>query len=79
MINFGLFIFNLIPLPPLDGSHVAFSGLNLNSDTEQKIMKIGGPLLFIILITEGRTGFDILPIGKLTGLLMSVFLPGWDW
>jgi Zn-dependent protease len=75
MINFGLFIFNLIPLPPLDGSHVVFSGLNLQSGTEQQIMKIGAPLLFIILIIESRTGLDILPIGRLTGLLLSIFFP----
>jgi Zn-dependent protease len=75
MLNFGLFVFNLIPLPPLDGSHIAFSGLNLRSETEQQIMKIGAPLLFIILIAESRLGLDILPIGKLTGLLLSVFLP----
>jgi Zn-dependent protease len=77
IINFGLFIFNLVPLPPLDGSHVVFSGLNLSGETERKIMKIGAPLLFIIIIMEGRIGFDILPIGKLSDLLMSIFLPGW--
>ncbi|MDR0388660.1 MAG: site-2 protease family protein [Spirochaetaceae bacterium] len=72
-INFGLFIFNLIPLPPLDGSHIAFSGLNLRSETEKKIIKLGAPLLFIILIIESRTSLDILPIGRLSLFLVSVF------
>ena len=34
MINLGLFIFNLFPIPPLDGSHIVFSGLNLKYETE---------------------------------------------
>jgi Zn-dependent protease len=41
MINLGLFVFNLLPIPPLDGSHIVFSGLNLRPETEHTIMKIG--------------------------------------
>jgi Zn-dependent protease len=77
LINFGLFIFNLIPIPPLDGSHVFFSGLNLRPETEHQIIKIGSPLLFIILIVESRTSLNILPIGRAVDLLMSLFMPGW--
>ena len=75
MINTGLFIFNLIPIPPLDGSHIVFSGLNLSLETERKIMKIGAPLLFIILIVQNRLHITILPIGKIINAFLGVFMP----
>jgi len=74
-INTGLFIFNLFPIPPLDGSHIAFSGLNLNQETELRIMKIGAPLLFIILIIQNRAGITILPIRELINLILNPILP----
>ncbi|GHV37459.1 metalloprotease [Spirochaetia bacterium] len=73
-INLGLFLFNLIPIPPLDGSHIVFSGLNLAPETEYRIMRIGAPALFIILIVQNRIGITILPIGKIIQAIMSVFL-----
>jgi Zn-dependent protease len=75
MINLGLFVFNLFPLPPLDGSHIVFSGLNLSHETERQIMKIGAPLLFIIIIIQNRTDITILPIGKFISAILRFFLP----
>jgi Zn-dependent protease len=74
VINFGLFVFNLIPIPPLDGSHIVFSGLNLRAETETRIMRIGTPVLFIILIIQNRTDLTILPIGKIVRALVSLFI-----
>jgi Zn-dependent protease len=76
IINLGLFVFNLIPIPPLDGSHIAFSGLNLLPETEYKIMKLGAPLLFIILIIQNRAGVTILPIGRIVNAILGIFFPG---
>jgi Zn-dependent protease len=78
MINLGLFIFNLIPIPPLDGSHIVFSGLNIMEETQRRIMKIGAPLLFIIIIVQNRTDITILPIGKLVSAIMSFLMPRWN-
>ncbi|GHU66186.1 site-2 protease family protein [Spirochaetia bacterium] len=75
IINLGLFVFNLIPIPPLDGSHIAFSGLNLQPETERRIMKIGTPLLFIILIIQNRAGISLLPIDKLIFGILGFFIP----
>jgi len=72
-INLGLFIFNLFPIPPLDGSHIVFSGLNLKPETEIKIIRIGAPLLFIIIIFQNRTEITIIPIGKLISLILGLF------
>jgi Zn-dependent protease len=75
IINLGLFVFNLLPIPPLDGSHIVFSGLNISPETERRIMKIGAPLLFIILIFQNRTGITILPIGELSSAILRFFIP----
>ena len=75
VINIGLFVFNLLPIPPLDGSHIAFSGLNLGPETEQRIMRIGAPLLFIIIIIQNQTGITIIPIGQLVAAILRLFLP----
>ena len=40
-INYGLFVFNLIPIPPLDGSHPFFSALRLKPETEASIVRYG--------------------------------------
>ena len=74
-INLGLMIFNLVPIPPLDGSHIVFSGLNLKKETEIAIMKIGAPLLLIILLIQNRMNITILPIGKLIYAILRFFLP----
>jgi len=74
-INLGLFIFNLLPLPPLDGSHIFLMFLNLPYETEVKIMKIVAPLLFIIIIIQQWTGITILPVGRAVGWIMSLFFP----
>ena len=75
VINLGLFVFNLFPIPPLDGSHIVFSGLNLKAETERSIMKIGAPLLFIILIIQNRTNVTILPIGEFVNAIFRFFIP----
>jgi len=73
-INLGLFIFNLFPIPPLDGSHIVFSGLSLKPQTEIFIMKIGGPLLFMALIIQNTTELTILPIGRLISAMLNFLL-----
>ena len=75
MINLGLMVFNLIPIPPLDGSHIAFSSLNLRPETEYRIMRIGSPLLFMIIIVQNMTRITILPIGLLVNAIMRFLLP----
>jgi len=73
-INYGLFVFNLLPIPPLDGSHIVFSGLNLSHETERRIMRIGMPVLFIILIIQNTTKINILPIGKAVRMIINFML-----
>ena len=73
-INFGLFIFNLIPIPPLDGSHIVFSGFNIKPEVEYNIRKIGMPVLFLILIIQRYANITIIPIGKMVTAMIYFFI-----
>ena len=73
VINLGLFIFNMLPIPPLDGSHVFLSGLNLSSEVERNITKYGTLALFVIIIIENRSGIDLIPISTFTNWIVNVF------
>jgi Zn-dependent protease len=70
-INFMLFIFNLIPIPPLDGSHIVFSFLNINPEIEEKIRKIGMPLLILILLIQNYANITIIPIDDMIEAIMG--------
>ena len=72
VINLGLFIFNMLPIPPLDGSHVFLSGLNLSSTVEQQITQYGTLALFAIITLENIIDIDLLPIGTFTHWVVSL-------
>ena len=72
VINLGLFIFNMLPIPPLDGSHVFLSGLNLSSGVERKITQYGTLALFAVIIIENIIDIDLLPIGTFTHWVVSL-------
>lgn len=61
-INWGLFIFNLIPLPPLDGSHLAFQYFKKYPLLHEGLYKYGSFLLFGLLIASAITKINFLPI-----------------
>jgi len=73
-INFGLFIFNLLPIPPLDGSHIVFSGLNLKPEIEARIRTIGMPLLLVILVVQNYANITIIPISNIIMAMISFIL-----
>lgn len=69
-INYGLFIFNLIPIPPLDGSHPFFSALRLKPETEAAIVRYGSIGLLAVILLGNFTKVDLLPIGKLVQAML---------
>jgi Zn-dependent protease len=73
-INWGLFVFNLIPLPPLDGSHVLFHPLRRFPAVYNSIYKYGSLLLFGIIIFSVITKSNFIPIGNLIEFLGKGFL-----
>lgn len=68
-INWGLFVFNMIPLPPLDGSHLLFGSIRHKPALYNKIYRYGTYALFAILLIEGQTKIRLLPIGPIVDYL----------
>jgi Zn-dependent protease len=73
-INWGLFIFNLIPLPPLDGSHLLFHQLRRFPALYEGLYKYGSLLLFGLLIATTLTKINFLPIWPLIQFFGEGFL-----
>lgn len=61
-INWGLFIFNLIPVPPLDGSHLLFFPLRKYPAVYEPLYKYGSLAFFGLLIATSITDINFLPI-----------------
>lgn len=60
LINLTLGIFNLLPIPPLDGSHVLFAVLPARFDDLKRRLAINGPwVLLILIILDNLAGINI--------------------
>ncbi|MDD3284105.1 MAG: site-2 protease family protein [Patescibacteria group bacterium] len=69
MINIVLGIFNLIPIPPLDGSHILFSILPSNFNEFKYQLAKNGPMLLLVLILAD----NFLNIGIFSSLFNYIF------
>lgn len=61
-INWALFVFNLIPLPPLDGSHLLLSQFKKFPALYNGLYKYGSFLLFGLVIASFVTKINLFPI-----------------
>lgn len=75
-LNFGLFVFNLLPIAPLDGSHLVSVALNLDSHQEYMYQKYGMMILLGVILMETITQIDLLPIGTVIQHLIRLFSGG---
>jgi len=75
VINISLFIFNLIPLPPLDGSHLYLTFLK---ETNPKLMmnlyKYGTLALLVLIIAENSLNVNILHLSEMINTIASFFI-----
>lgn len=65
LVNIGLLLFNLIPIPPLDGYKIALGVLPYEMANGLSRIEQYGPMILMLLLMSGRFGFDIF------GLVMS--------
>ncbi|HUW39745.1 MAG TPA: site-2 protease family protein [Rectinemataceae bacterium] len=73
-VNFGLFVFNLIPIPPLDGSHVLFQSLRIDAALEARLYRIGSGALLAVILAQQFLRVDILHIGTAVNYLAMTSL-----
>ena len=73
-INWGLFVFNLIPLPPLDGSHLLLSYFKKYPALYTILFKYGSLLLFALILGSVFTKINLFPIWPLIQFLGDGFL-----
>jgi Zn-dependent protease len=73
-LNVLLAVFNLIPIPPLDGSKVASFGLP--GDLGERYDRIVGPygfMILMLLLISGAFGYVVYPVQQfIVGLLFSL-------
>ena len=77
VINFGLGIFNLIPIPPLDGSHIYTTFIkDINENALKIIYKVGTWVLLIIVYIQNKGDIEIIPItpiiSKITNTIITL-------
>lgn len=73
-INAGLGIFNLLPIPPLDGSHVVLNLLPPSAEhLAQGFFRYGTFALLGIILIETVTPVRLLPIGALVRWVLGLF------
>jgi Zn-dependent protease len=74
-MNVSLGLFNLLPIPPLDGSHLLVNLLSLKSaEMAAVFFKYGSWLLIAIVVLERVTNRDILPIGRAVNAVVMALL-----
>ncbi|MGB2997475.1 MAG: site-2 protease family protein [Phycisphaerae bacterium] len=65
IVNFGLGVFNLLPIPPLDGSHIFRELLPYHARETYRRVSAYGPIVLILLVLFGGRlfhGFLLVPI-----------------
>jgi Zn-dependent protease len=69
LFNLGLGIFNLIPLPPLDGGHFLPYFLPRGSWTLLRRLEQYGPLLLLLLLISGAARYVMEPLFRVMNTL----------
>lgn len=73
VINLGLFLFNLIPIPPLDGSHLYLTYLkDINPRLMSNMYKYGTFVLLGIILLENNSDINILHLSDASRYITSI-------
>ena len=71
-VNFGLMLFNLIPIPPLDGSHVFAYLLPPRLAVPYRQIGMGGIIFLLLFLNFGGSRFLYAPLNLLYGLAVGL-------
>jgi Zn-dependent protease len=75
VINISLFIFNLLPLPPLDGSHLYLTFLKeTNPRLMMNLYKYGTLALLVLIVAENSLNMNILHLSEMINTISSFFI-----
>jgi Zn-dependent protease/tetratricopeptide (TPR) repeat protein len=76
LINFALFILNLLPIPPLDGGNIVLCALNLKPKDDEWVRIICVPILLLAVLTiivQSFTDVTIIPIWEVARAMVTFF------
>ncbi len=74
-LNVMLFVFNMIPIPPLDGSRLVTAALHKRPDLVVPYNRYGGYFLLIIILADRVLPMNLFPLGRWAGGVFN-FLAG---
>jgi Zn-dependent protease len=72
-INVSLGLFNLLPIPPLDGSHVV-GNLLAGKPGAAVYFRYGSFALLALILLERILKVEILPVGRAVGWVVRILL-----
>jgi Zn-dependent protease len=64
-LNIMLFVFNMLPVPPLDGSRLVSAALRNRPDLAIPYNRYGAYLLLFLIISDRILPVDLFPLGRL--------------
>jgi Zn-dependent protease len=74
-INLSLAVFNLLPIPPLDGSHAIMNLLSVKSGAAaNRFFRYGSLVLLALIVADRIFEADLLPIGPVIRTLFNALL-----
>jgi Zn-dependent protease len=74
VINVSLAIFNMLPIPPLDGSHLITTWLvKVNPTAAATWFRYGSIALLGLMVVQVVLHINLLPIGRLTVAIVTAF------
>ncbi|GAH74050.1 unnamed protein product, partial [marine sediment metagenome] len=68
-------VFNMLPIPPLDGSHAIMNLLSIKSSVvANRYFRYGSIVLLAVIIIDRVTEVDLIPIGSVIQALVRALL-----